>query len=218
MPLPADYIGAHRWNARSNNRVIQGSGLIHEIFTNPPAAVANGYSVAHAGAAAAGTRDMVLGGSLTSGGVGKPTFGRNVVITVTHASAVVAMSGTIYGTDVAGKPLEEAWAVTAGTVSKTFTGKKAFFTVSRITETIAATAAANTIVAGTGAVLGLLAKASVPSPVKEVFNGAVVTNGVLAKGSAVATEDPLGTYAPNTAPDGAHDYEVWYISDNPADS
>jgi hypothetical protein len=198
--------------------VIHGSGLIHEIFTNPPAAVTNGYSVTHLGAAAAGTRNMVLGGSLASGGVGRPSFGRNVVITVTHASAVVAMSGTIYGTDAAGKPLQEDWAVTAGTVSKTFTGTKAFFTVSRISETVAADASANSIIAGTGVVLGLTAKASVASPVKEVVDGALVTNGVLVAASAVATADPLGTYTPNTAPDGAHDYEIWYISDNPADS
>lgn len=227
MPLAADYQGSFRVNARSNNRVIGGSMLVHEAWPAPggndtkgpvPAAVANGYSVAHVGAAVVGTRNMVLGGSKTVGGVGQPVYGRNVVITVTHASAVVAMSGIISGTDAAGKPIQEAWAVTAGTASKTFTGKKAFFTISSITETIAADASTNTIVAGTGVVLGLSARLSVPSLVKEVVDGAVVTNGVVVIGTTVATDDYLGTYTPNTAPDGVHLYAVYYISDDPWNS
>lgn len=217
MPLPTGYIGAHRWNARTNNRVIQGSALIHEVFTDVPTAVTNGYSATHLGAAAAGTRNMTLGGSLTSGGVGKPTFGRNVVITVTHATAVVAMSGVISGTDVAGKPITEAWAVTAGTASKTYTGKKAFFTVTQITEVVAADASANSIIAGTGVVLGCAALVSVPSAVKELEDAGVVTTGTLVAGAA-SPADALGTYAPSTAPNGAHDYEIYYISNNPADS
>ena len=62
--------------------------------TGLPAAVANGLSLSHLGAAAAGTTNSPLAGSLTAGGVGTFTVPRNVVITVTHASAVVAMSGT----------------------------------------------------------------------------------------------------------------------------
>lgn len=217
-PLPNNYQGAHRWNARSNNRVINGAALIYERFDNVAAAVTNGLSASHLGAAAAGTRNMTLGGSLTAGGVGRPDMPRNVVITVTHASAVVAMSGTIFGTDAAGKPLQEAWAVTAGTTSKTFTGKKAFTTITQITETIAADASANTIIAGTGVVLGLMAKCSCPSAVKEIAIGAVVTTGTLVAASAAATDDPLGTYAPSAAPNGTNDYEVWYLSNNPSDS
>lgn len=218
MPLPTGYAGAQRWNARTNNRVIQGVALVHEVFTDVPAAVTNGYSASHLGAAAAGTRNMTLGGSLTSGGVGKPTFGRNVVITVTHATAVVAMSGTISGTDVAGKPITEAWAVTATGTTKTFTGKKAFFTVTQITETVAADASANSIIAGTGVVLGCAAIVSVPSAVKEVVDAGVVTTGTLVAASSASTDDALGTYSPATAPNGAHDYEIWYICNNPTDS
>lgn len=230
MPLAADYQGSFRVNARTNNRVIGGSMLVHEAWPAPggkdakgpvPAAVANGYSVAHAGQVAVGTSKMILGGSKVVGGVGQPVYGRNVVITVTHGAAVVAMSGVIYGTDIAGKPIQEAWAVTAGGVTKTFTGKKAFFTVTSITETIAADASTNTIIAGTGVTLGLAARVSVPSAVKEVVDGAVVATGailVAASAAAAATDDALGTYTPAAAPDGVHLYSVYYISDDPWNS
>lgn len=225
--LPSDYQGSFRVNARSNNRVISGSLLVHEAWPAPgghdakgPAhlAVANGYSVAHVGQAAAGTKNMVLGGSKTVGGIGEPNYSRNVVITVTHGAAVIAMSGIISGTDAGGKPLQEAWAVTAGGVTKTFTGKKAFTTVSSISETIAADASTNTIIAGTGVTLGLAARLSVPSAVKELIDGALVTTGTLVAASAVATDDLLGTFTPATAPDGAHVYSVYYISDDPWNS
>ena len=226
-PLPSDYQGTHRVNARTNNRVIAGSMMIHEAWPAPggndargpvPAAVANGYSLAHAGAVAVGTRDMVLGGPRVIQGVGQPVYLRNVVITVTHAAAVVAMSGIIYGNDAAGKPIQEAWAVIAGGLTQTFTGKKAFQIVTRITETNAADASANTIIAGTGATLGLSAKVSVPSLLKEVVDGVVVVTGVVVGASAAAAADALGTYTPAAAPDGVHLYSVYYISDDPWNS
>jgi hypothetical protein len=142
-------------------------------------------------------------------------YAKNVVIVVTHASSVVAMSGTIYGTDINGDDQTEAWSVSATGTSKTFTGKKAFKTVTRITETIAATAAANTIISGTGEVLGLSTLCSVASAVKEFVGGSVVTNGTIVAGSTVSTADPRGTYSPNTVTDGSTDYDVWFISDLP---
>lgn len=231
MPFPANYASAFRTNARTNNRVIPVSCLIHYSWTATPAAVTNGISVAHVGAAAAGSRDMVLGGSLAAAGLATlgiadltgssqaaPAVPRNVVITVTHASAVVAMSGTIYGTDWAARPIQEDWAVTAGTVSKTFTGKKAFVTVNRITETIAADSSANTIIAGTGNALGILVRVTAPNAVQEVVDAAVVTTGVLAVASALATADAWGTYTPAAAPNAVHNYDIWFISDDPQNS
>jgi hypothetical protein len=158
---------------------------------------------------------MTLGGALCTAGVGINGHPRNVVIVVTHASAVVAMSGTITGTDIHDQGLTEAWAVTAGTTSKTFTGKKAFKTVTSITETIAATAAANTIIAGSGNVLGFATKCTVASALKEIEAGSVVTTGTLVVASTVSTADKRGTYAPNTVPDGANDYTVYFLSDDP---
>lgn len=237
MPLPTNYAGAFKTNAKSNNRQIPTSALIHYLYNAPPAAVTNGISLTHLGAAAAGTRDMALGGSLVVNGVAilgyinldsnvqlaSPPVPRNVVITVTHASAVVAMSGTIFGTDMAGKPQTEPWAVTAGTVSKTYTGVKAFATVTEITETVAADASANSIIAGSGNTLGIGVRTSIAKALLEVVDAAIVATGtVVAAGTqaqvTAGTADALGTYTPATAPNGAHNYEVLVISDAPADS
>lgn len=214
MPLPASYLQQGNIGV-SHGRPLASHAVIYETFVNPAAAVTNGISASHAGAGAAGTTSQTIGGSLASGGVATLSPPRNVVITVTHGSAVVAMSGTITGTNSSGAAITEAWSVTAGTTSKTFTGKKAFKTVTSITETIAADASANTVISGSGVVLGLRAPVAVPSAVKETADGSVVTNGVVAAAGTASTVDAFGTYAPNTAPDGAHDYEVWYLSNNP---
>jgi hypothetical protein len=215
MPLATGYQSNRALRSRSGYR-INPSAIVHDSFVNPAAAVTNGISVSHVGQVVVGTVNMTLGGSLTSGGVAKLDFARNVVITVTHGSAVIALSGVITGTDIAGDPLTEAWSVTAGTTSKTFTGLKAFKSVTSITEVNAADASGDTIIAGTGTKLGLSAQNSVISAVKEYADGAIVTTGTLVAGStATTTTDPRGTYAPATAPDGVHDYDVWYISDNP---
>lgn len=218
MPLDSSYIGSGYVNARSNNRQIALSNLVHYTFTNPLTLDADGFSVSHLGAGTAGTTSQTLGGALTTTGVGINAHPRNVVITVTHASAVVAMSGVITGTNFLDDVMTEAWSVTAGTTSKTFTGKKGFKTITSITEVVAADASANTIISGTGIVLGVPVKITVNSLVKEQLDGAIVTNGTLVAGLAGATTDTLGTYLPNTAPDGAHDYDLWFISDDPWNS
>lgn len=218
MPLDTAYIGSGRVNARSDNRMIALSCLVHYTFTNPAIKDDNGISVSHAGAGAAGTTSQTLGGALATLGVATLSPPRNVVIIVTHGSAVVAMSGTITGTDYRDQAMTEAWSVTAGTTSKTFTGKKAFKTVTAITETVAADASANTIISGSGDVLGIPIKVTVNSAVKEQIDGAIVTTGTIAAGGSTSTIDPLGTYAPATAPDGAHDWDIWFISDDPWNS
>lgn len=213
MPLAADYVSSR--NVRTKGQVLlKLAALVYESIVNPAAKVTNGISASHAGAGAAGTTFMTLGGSLASGGVARLLPARNVVITVTHASSVVAMSGTITGTK-GRQTITEAWSVTATGTTKTFTGKKAFDTVTSITETIAADASANTIIAGSGDVLGTAGAVSCSSLVKETSAGSVVTNGTLVKASTASTDDPRGTYAPNTIPNGSTAYELWYLSNNP---
>jgi hypothetical protein len=61
--------------------------------------------------------------------------------------------------------------------------------------------------------------------VKEVVDATLVTTGVFVAGgiaisaagviSVTANADPRGTYAPATIPNGAHNYDVWFISDIP---
>lgn len=140
---------------------------------------------------------------------------RNVVITVTHASAVVALSGVIAGVDLYGEALTEAWSVTAGTTSKTFTGKKAFARVDTVTVVAASDASADTVKIGTGVVLGLDVLCDIASLVKEVSGGSVVTNGTVVAQSTASTDDRRGTYSPNSAPNGSTTYVIAYISSQP---
>lgn len=189
------------------------SSLIKATYTNVSTIDTDGIVTSHAGAGSAGTTTRTPNGALASSGIATLTPARNVVITVTHGSSVVAMSGTITGTRL-GRAVTEAWSVTAGTTSKTFTGAVAFDTVTSITEVIAADASANTIIMGDGKVLGLPMKCACPSAVKEMENTTVVTNGTVVAASTSANADARGTYTPNTAPNGTNDWAVWYISDD----
>lgn len=187
--------------------------VIKKSWTDVPANVTNGIVTSHAGAGAAGTTTKTPNGALASGGVATLTPARNVVITVTHGSSVVAMSGTITGTRM-GRAITEAWSVTAGTTSKTFTGAVAFDTVTSITETVAADASTNTIIMGTGKVLGLDFKCAFVQPVAEAEDGAAPTAGTLVAASTSANADPRGTYAPNSAPNASKDFAVAYLAED----
>lgn len=214
MPLPTSYIGQDKVKTR-RGRTLLRSFILKQTWTDPTTIVTNGYSEAHVGAAAAGTVEAPLDGAKVVGGIGRADYARNVVITVTHDTSVVAMSGTITGTDIHGKTITEAWAVTATGTSKTFTGKKGFKTITSITETVAADASDNTIIAGDGKVFGLDGRCSVASGVKEIADGSVVTTGTVAAASAASTDDARGTYAPSATPDAAKDYTLYYLSDDP---
>lgn len=209
MPLPRRYIGTNHLRDELN-RLVYPQHIVFQDWVNPEAADPDGFSASHAGAGAAGTTSMTLDGALA----GTADVARNVVIVVTHASAVVAMSGTITGTDIHGRTQTEAWTVSAGGTTKTFTGKKAFKTVTAITETVAANASANTVVAGTGNALGIYHRTEVPSALKEIVDAAIVTNGTVVAGSNTTTEDLRGTYTPNTVPNGVHDYRIYLIVDD----
>jgi hypothetical protein len=125
---------------------------------------------------------------------------RNVVAAWTTASVL-----TVTGTDVYGVAMTESNA--SGT---SFTGKKAFKTITSIVSSASITAAT----AGTGAVLGLpFFLPTTGHVITRMESGAVVTNGTLVAGAATAvstatTGDVRGTWAPNTAPDGSVTYTV----------
>ena len=214
-----------------------GSLLYHQNWTNPTAKVANGITTAQAGPVAVGTINLPLNGTLVTGGAAVllPTFGvftggRNVVVTVTHGAAIIAVSGVVTGTDVYGVVRTEAWTITAGGTSKTYATKTAFKRVTAITLTNAADASTDTITVGDGDVLGLdvilpVALGLTGTSVKEVVAAALVTTGVMVAGgitisaagviSITANADPRGTYAPATIPNGATTYDLWYVSDIP---
>lgn len=225
MPLPASYFGAQGITLGPKGKQLLLSGLVRQDWTNPAAGSLTAFLTTSAGPNTATNTayrtgyqpagNLVFDGALAAGAT---DFARNVVITVTHATAVVALSGTISGIDINGKQITEAWSVTAGTTSKTFTGKKGFARVDTVTIVAASDASADTVKIGTGNVFGLAAKNAVASAVKEVSAGSVVTNGTFVATSTATTDDFRGTYSPNTTPDGTKTYTVWIISDNPGSS
>lgn len=198
--------------------VSQPTMTMKQTFTAPLAVVTNGFVLTHLGQVAVGTVNMTLGGSLAVAGVGVNAHPRNVIVNVTHASAVVALSGVITGTDRYGKVITEAWAVTAGTTTKTYTGVKAFAKVTSITEVNAADASGNSIIAGSGVVFGLDFRVSTIKLIYEQQDAAVITTGGLVAGAgASATLDYRGTYAPAAAPNGAITWVIYYLTDDPTD-
>lgn len=219
MGLPTGYISPKRVNIRSGpNKPVSLSFVRRQVFTAPSTIDTDGISASHAGAGTAGTTNMTIGGALASGGVATLTPARNVVITVTHSTSVVAMSGTITGTDVHGNVVTEAWAVTATGTSKTFTGAVAFKTVTSITEVIESDASTNTIIAGDGKVLGLDLLCDCASLIKEFEDTTLRTNGVVVAGSASANADDRGTYTPNATLNGALTFTIWYFTSEPQNS
>lgn len=223
MPLQGSgiypYVSNRGFNVRGAAR--GASVVYHQQWLAPSAAVTNDILTALAGPNTSTltlTPGSGLNGALVSGVRLVLAYPRNVVITVTHGAAVVAESGVITGRDQYGQILTEAWSVTAGTVSKTFTGAKAFKVITSITITAAADATANTNIIGDGVVFGLDVNSSigaVGAAVKEYVNGALVTTGTLVAKSAAAAADPRGTYLAAAAPDGVKNYDVWFISDDP---
>lgn len=213
-----------------------GSLVYHQNWTNPTAKVANGITTVTAGPNTA-TISLPLNGSLVTGGAAVllPTFGvftggRNVVVTVTHATSIVAVNGVITGTDVYGVVRTEAWSVTATGTSKTYASKTAWKRVTSVTATAATDASADSITVGDGDLLGLdvilpVALGLTGTSLKEVVAAALVTTGVMVAGgititaagviSVAANADPRGTYGPSTIPNGATTYDLWYISDIP---
>ncbi len=203
------------------------SVLIKDSWTNPVAASTTAFiSTGLTGAGEMPNANTITcartSGSLTAewdgayGSTGKPDFSRNVVVTVTHATSVVACNGVITGIDRYGRTITETWSVTATGTSKTYTGVTAFYRVDQITVTAAGDATANTLKLGFGAVFGLSMPNPIASAVKETSAGSVVTNGTFVAMSTSANADKRGTYAPNSAPNGSTSYAVWYISDDPS--
>lgn len=54
---------------------------------------------------------------------------------------------------------------------------------------------------------------SITPLIHELYDGGVVTNGTIGKNAWGVDPDFWGEYAPNTAPDGAHDYALYYEYD-----
>lgn len=222
-PLPDNSSGSFRVNGQ-NNRSVHMSTLYHaqwggtqpQSWPIPVASVATGGASAVAGPNTT-SKSIPLTGGLSAGGVMTFDVPRNVVVTVTHATSIVAVTGVITGTDLDGRIIQETFTITATGTTKTATGVKAFKTVTDVTITAVADASADAVTIGSGNGLGLDARSSHISPVKEFMDGAVPTAGVLSVGvwPQTTTADQRGLYTPNAVPNAAHTYDVWYVSDDP---
>lgn len=138
---------------------------------------------------------------------------RNITVSTgaggTPADAPV--NAVITGTDINGAVQTETLIVsqTAATVA----GLKAFASVTSIVEGLGEGAGA-ALSYGIGVVIGLgkpiKARAGLTAPIREIANAAVVTNGVF---TTPAVGAPNGTYAPNSAANGALNYALFYEYD-----
>ena len=220
MPLPAGYVSNAGITVKGLTKKF--SRLYHQVLTAPAAAALNNLKLAVAGPVTSTITyravDGTLDGALVVAKRAVLDYARNVVITVTHGAAVVALSGVITGKDIYGDLMTEAWSVTAGGVSKTYTGVKAFKEIISISVTSVADASTDTVTAGTGQVFGVDFLTTFPAIIKEVVDGGVVTTGTLVTGVHDATHDVHGTYSPATAPNGVHNYEFVVLCDSPEDS
>ncbi len=163
--------------------------------------------VASQNATAAGGLATGINGALAAGGTATLDVARNVVAAWTGTAVL-----TVTGTDEFGQAMRESSA--SGT---SFTGKKAFKTVTGISVSADVTA----LTVGTSKVLGLpVFLASAAEVVRELEDDAAATAGTLVAGvtttPSATTGDVRGTYAPNSNPDGSRLFELIALVRSPA--
>lgn len=177
-----------------------------EEFTAPAAAGAALISTAAASQVAAGRSATLLA---LAANISPP---RPISVTtagVTPADAPA--TAVVTGKDINGNAMTETLNIPQ--TATTATGSKCFASVSSIVEA-AGDGTAATMSYGIGAPIGLgkplKTRAGFTGPVREIANGAVVTNGVFV---AASTASPNGSYAPNSAANGALNYCLYYEYD-----
>lgn len=132
-------------------------------------------------------------------------FPRN--LTYVSSTTDTTQSVTVVGTDVYGVAMTEKKLLTGATP---VVGLKAFKTITKVSVDIAM---AGNLSIGSGLSMGMpIALISAGNVIKEIVDGAVVTNGTFVNAitakSTNALGDVRGTYTPNTASDGTHSYEL----------
>lgn len=142
---------------------------------------------------------MTIAGALATGGVAYFDVPRNVVAAWTGTAVL-----TVTGTDVYGETIVESSA--SGT---SMAGKKAFKTVTSVVPSADTTS--HTV--GTGDVIGLPVRlAQAGDVLAELEDGAAATAGTTVAGVTTAatatTGDVRGTYDPDSACDGAKDFQL----------
>ena len=138
---------------------------------------------------------------------------RQLVFTTAGATPADApASVTITGLDINGNPMTET--LNLAQTATTATSVRYWGKITRL-DFPAADGTAATIAISYGAPVGLKRKirsrAGLLAPLKEIFDGSVVTNGTFAAPST--TDLPNGSYTPNTAGNDVHDYAIYYDAD-----
>lgn len=164
----------------------------------PVASVSDGAVASQAATLATGLATGI-NGALAANGVATFDVPRNVVAAWTNIAVL-----TVTGTDEYGNVIRESSG--SGT---TFTGKKAFKTVTAVTVSADVTG----LTVGTSKVLGLpVYLSSAAEVIRELQDGVVPTAGTVVVGDVNAatatTGDVRGTYAPNGTPNGSVAFEL----------
>ena len=187
--------------------------LVVEEWTNPPAA---GVALIKANVATSTSAQTYIKTAL-DGTVGQAVFIAPRLLSVTQVTAGNHYAGsvTFYGYDAMGKAISEAVALTAnpGGANTTTATTKYFAQVTKIVVPAQLDTAAFLSFGISGATIGLARKiksrTGAPFLLHEYVDGAVA--GVPGTVSAAAL--PYGAYTPNAAPNGAHDYAIYYEAD-----
>lgn len=198
------------------------AGIQVQEFTNPPTADTDAWLAAKAppsGAAVVyykpGSKLAVDSGSALDGASAAANlgYGRNVTVTTTGADGqfVFPFTVPVEGIDADGAVVTEDIVVSAASSPGTFAGVKPMVRVTKATlpAGCGAISSTGTVEIGFGAVLGLArtpaARAGLAAPIREIYDGTAVTDGTIS-----ATNK---SYTPANAPNGAHDYCVYYEAD-----
>lgn len=134
-------------------------------------------------------------------------YGRNLTVV---ASGAATSNVTVTGADYLGQIMKESFTLNGSTP---VVGKKIFYDVTSVA--FGATAA-TTINIGTGVKLGIPYKALGTGLLSELTSDATPAAGTLVAGVAAQTltsDDPRGSYAPASAPDGARYYRFTHVVD-----
>ena len=172
----------------------------YKSFGAIAAAVAAGVCASQA--SSGGNNALTINGSLATNGVATPDVPRSLVAAWTGTAVC-----TVTGTDYYGQAQTEASA--SGT---SFTGKKAFATVTAVTFSAAVTAAT----VGTGVAIGLPHRVDANGLLDVLMDSKPDTGYTLAPADTTSpatssTGDVRGTVAFTTAPNGTHVYAVNYV-------
>ena len=108
------------------------------------------------------------------------------------------------------------WTVTATGTNKTSESAQCFARVTGVTLISASDASANSIFIGTGDLLGLDAPCASDAILGEHEDGSGPTAGaIVVEDAGSANADAYGSYDPNSALNGALDFDLWYMVDDP---